>query len=148
MAIRATLFLNLPVRDLERTKQFFATLGFEFDHRFEDDASACLLLGNGASAMLMTEARFRDFSPRELPNLAQRASAIFALELPSRADVDRIADKAVELGGAQAMPPYEMGGFMYGRSFYDLEGHHWEVFFMDEAGFAKSRAQEAGPSVH
>ena len=145
MATEGTLYLNLPVRNLERSKAFFTALGFEFDPRFEDARSACMRLSEGASVMLLTDDRFKEFTRRELIDRSRDTGGIFSIELPTRFDVDELTDKALELGGSYAMPPLDLG-FMYNRSFYDPDGHHWEAFFMDEARFEAQREQPApGP---
>jgi len=126
------LYLNLPVKDLPASVAFFTKLGFQFNQQFTDESATCMIVSEAASVMLLTEARFRGFTKKQLASTATHSQAIFALSAESRADVDDFADKALAAGGTPAMAPTDLG-FMYLRSFYDLDGHHWEIFYMDEA---------------
>lgn len=126
------LFVNLAVRDLRRSMEMFSRLGFEFDPRFTDDKAACMVVSDEAYVMLLTEPFFKSFTKKELCDTSTRTEGLFALSCGSRAEVDELVRKAVAAGGSAAMPPVDHG-FMYGSSFYDLDGHHWEVLWMDEA---------------
>lgn len=127
------LFVNLPVADLKRSMEFFSRLGFEFDRRFTDDRAACMVIGEGAYAMLLTAPFFRTFTRNAICDTAGHTEALLAVSCASRAQVDAMVKTAVEHGGRHAMPAQEHGGFMYGWSFYDPDGHHWEVLWMDES---------------
>lgn len=124
------LFVNLAVRDLNRSKLFFTALGFEFDPRFTDDKAACMVVSDAAYVMLLLEPFFKTFTKRELCDTSTRTEGLFAVECTSRAEVDALVRKALAAGGSRAMDSQDQG-FMYGSSFYDLDGHHWEVFWMD-----------------
>ena len=124
------LFVNLAVRDLPRSMDFFRSLGFDFDRRFTDDKAACMIISSEAYVMLLTQPFFKTFTKRELCDTAKHTEGLFALSCDSRADVDAMVNKAVAGGGRPAMDPQDHG-FMYGSSFYDLDGHHWEVLWMD-----------------
>lgn len=124
------IFLNLPVRDLERAKTFFGKLGFGFNPRFTDEKAACLVLSDLGFVMLLQEKFFRSFTKREPCDTTRQNEALVALSCESRAEVDELANRALEAGGSPAMPPMDHG-FMYVRSFYDPDGHHWEVLWMD-----------------
>lgn len=124
------IFVNLPVRDLERTKAFFAKLGFGFNPQFTDDNAACMVVSDEAYVMLLKEPFFKTFTRRELCDTSTHTEGLFALSCKSRAEVDEIVKKAVGAGGSHAMDPVDHG-FMYGWSFYDPDGHHWEVLWMD-----------------
>jgi predicted lactoylglutathione lyase len=124
------IFVNLPVRNLESSKAFFAALGFSFNPKFTDDKAACMLVGSDGFVMLLAEPFFRTFTKREICNTATHSEGLFALSCQSREEVDTLAKTAVAKGGSHAMDPMDHG-FMYVRSFYDLDGHHWEVFWMD-----------------
>jgi predicted lactoylglutathione lyase len=124
------LFVNIPVRDLPRSIQFFETLGFTFNTQFTDATATCMLVGEDAYFMLVTPDRFKDFSRRPTGDPQKETSALFAISAGSRGEVDELAEKAISAGGAQVADPQDHG-FMYLRSFYDLDGHHWEVFWMD-----------------
>lgn len=124
------LFVNLPVCDLKRSVDFFTQLGLTFDPRFTDESATCMLIGQDAYAMLLVRDRFLDFTGRDLCDTRTHTEGIFALSCASRAEVDRMAEGARRAGGAPAIKPHDHG-FMYERGFYDLDGHHWTVFWMD-----------------
>jgi predicted lactoylglutathione lyase len=124
------LFVNLAVRDLDRSKEFFKTLGFEFDPKFTDENATCMLVGEDAYVMLLTEPFFRKFTRKEPCDTRAQTEALCAFSCESRAEVDDLVKKALAAGGKQALEPQDQG-FMYSRSFYDLDDHHWEVFWMD-----------------
>jgi predicted lactoylglutathione lyase len=124
------LFLNLPVSDLKKSMEFFAALGFSFNPQFTDENAACMLIGEGAFAMLLKEEFFKTFTKRPLADARQQTEGIFALSCESRAEVDQLLQKALDAGATPAMPSNDHG-FMYNISFYDLDGHHWEAFWMD-----------------
>jgi predicted lactoylglutathione lyase len=134
------MFVNLPVRDLQRSKAFFAKLGFTYDPRFTDDKAACMVVSDVAYVMLLQEAFYRTFTNREPCDTTRQNEGLVALSCESRAEVDALVRTALEAGGAQAMPPQDHG-FMYERSFYDPDGHHWEVLWMD-----REVAQGEGPA--
>jgi predicted lactoylglutathione lyase len=124
------LFLNLPVKNLKRSMEFFSKLGFEFNPQFTDSNAACMIISEEAFAMLLVEPYFKTFTKKEIASSATQTEGIFALSCSSRAEVDDIVKKAIAGGGKHAMDPNDHG-FMYGWSFYDLDDHHWEVIWMD-----------------
>lgn len=124
------MFVNLAVRDLEKSKGFFETLGFGFDPKFTDEKAACMVVGNDAYVMLLSEPFFRGFTKREPCDTARQTEALLAVSCTSRTEVDQMVRRAIDNGGAAAMDPQDHG-FMYGWSFYDPDGHHWEVLWMD-----------------
>ena len=124
------LFVNIPVNDLQRSINFFETLGFRFNPQFTDATATCMLVGGDAYFMLLTRQRFSDFSKRPTADPVRETGALFAVSVESRAEVDEVVKKAVAAGGSHAGEPFDHG-FMYGWSFYDLDGYHWEVFWMD-----------------
>ena len=126
------LFVNLPVRDLKRSKQFFAALGFEFNPRFTDDKAACMILSEQACVMLLVEPFFRTFTSREICDTASHTEALLSFSCASRAEVDDIVKRAVAAGGSPVNAPQDYG-FMYDWSFSDLDGHGWGVLWMDPA---------------
>jgi predicted lactoylglutathione lyase len=129
------LFVNLAVRDLKRSMSFFSSLGFTYNATFTDDKAACMIVNDQACVMLLTEPFFKGFTRRELCDTTRQTEGLFALSCTSRSEVDELVQKAVAAGGSHAMEPQDHG-FMYGWSFYDLDGHHWEVFWMDPAAGA------------
>ena len=124
------IFVNLAVKDLNRSVEFFTKLGFAFDPRFTDEQATCMIVSDEAFVMLLVESRFRDFTKKTIVDAATATEAILALTAESREQVDELAEKALAAGGSPANDPMEMD-FMYGRSFNDPDGHLWEVFWMD-----------------
>jgi predicted lactoylglutathione lyase len=131
------MFLNLPVRELERSVEFFRKLGFEFNQQFTDQRAACMILNADAYVMLLTVEYFRTFTMREMVDTTKYSECMTAFSCPTRAAVDELAHAALAAGGTSAMPPIDMG-FMYSRSFYDLDGHHWEPVWMDQSAVTKT----------
>jgi predicted lactoylglutathione lyase len=126
------MFVNLAVRDLKKSMAFFSSLGFTFNPKFTDDNAACMIVSDEGFVMLLTESFFRRFTKLELCDTTRQTEALIALSCASRPEVDDTVKKAVAAGGRPAMDPQDHG-FMYASSFYDLDGHHWEVFWMDPA---------------
>ena len=110
------IFVNLAVKDLNRSVEFFTKLGFAFDQRFTDEQATCMIVSDEAFVMLLVESRFRDFTKKTIIDSATATEAILALTAESREQVDELADKALAAGGSPANDPMEMD-FMYGRSF-------------------------------
>lgn len=133
------LFLNLPVRDLAASMRFFEHLGFAFDPKFTDQTAACMVLSEQAYVMLLQRDRFAEFAVKPVADAAQSTGLMVAVSAADRADVDALADAALEAGGTKAADPIDHG-FMYGRSFFDLDGHHWETMWMS------AEAVEQGPA--
>lgn len=125
-----TIFVNLPVRNLERATRFFKALGFTFNARFTDERAACMVISQEAFAMLLVEPFFKTFTSRQICETSTHAEALFALSCESRGEVDAMVAKAVAAGGADPGRTQDHG-FMYGRGFDDPDGHHWEVLWMD-----------------
>ena len=125
------IFLNLPVQDLNRSMDFFSQLGFCFNPQFTDEKAACMVISDEAYVMLLRQPFFKTFTRREICDTATHSEGLFALSCTSRAEVDDMVRKALDAGGAPAMPPQDHG-FMYASSFYDVDGHHWEVLWMDQ----------------
>jgi len=130
------IFINLPVRDLERTKGFFAQLGFAFNPQFTDEKAACMIVSEEAYVMLLAEPFFRTFTKRKVCDTSTHVEGLFALSCESRAEVDDMVRKAIAAGGSHAMDPQDHG-FMYGWSFCDPDGHQWEVLWMDPKAIAR-----------
>lgn len=126
------IFVNLPVKDLARSVAFFTGAGFTFNPQFTDDNATCMVISDDIYAMLLVEPFFRTFTEKSIADTATTTEAIVALGLDSKEQVDRIADAAVAGGGAEAKRAQDESP-MYTRSFFDLDGHHWELFWMDPA---------------
>jgi predicted lactoylglutathione lyase len=129
------IFVNLPVKDLGRSTEFFTKLGFPVEERFTDAKAGCLVISDDIYAMLLTEEFFRTFTTKDLADARATTEAIVALEVDSRQRVDELADRALESGGSPVKEPMEQDG-MYERSFADPDGHLWEVFHVDSAAAA------------
>ena len=123
------IFVNLAVRDVKRSIEFFTKLGFTFNAEFTDDNAACMVVNPDAFVMLLGEPFFKTFTKREICDTGSHSEALLALSCGSRAEVDEMVKRAIEAGGSHAMDAMDRG-FMYGWSFYDLDGHHWEVLWM------------------
>ena len=132
------IWVNLPVENLQKSVAFFTGLGFAFDARFTDDSATCLVLGEDMNVMLLNRERFKSFTTGPVADPRAATGALMGLGVESRAKVDELADKAIA-GGGRAYRAAEDHGFMYGRSFQDLDGHVWELFCMDMAAFEKMR---------
>jgi uncharacterized protein len=124
------IFVNLSVRDLQRSMAFFSKLGFEFNPKFTDDKAACMIIGSSSYVMLLAESFFKTFTKREICDTSKHTEGLFAISCTSKAEVDQMVNTAIAAGGSHAMDPMDHG-FMYGWSFYDPDGHHWEVMWMD-----------------
>lgn len=125
------IFINLPVKDLNKSKKFFTGLGFSFNPQFTDEKAACLVIGENIFAMLLAEPFFKSFSGRKITNTAKSSEVMLAIDADSREKVDEMVRKAVDSGGSVYNPP-ENHGWMYGHSFTDPDGHQWEVMHIDE----------------
>jgi uncharacterized protein len=124
------MFVNLSVRDLEKSKTFFGALGFSFNPKFTDDKAACMIVNDEAFVMLLTEPFFKTFTRREVCDTSRYTEGLLSISCGSRTEVDEVVKNALAAGGQHAMDAQDHG-FMYGWSFYDPDGHHWEVFWMD-----------------
>jgi uncharacterized protein len=124
------LFVNIVVADLQRSINFFEALGFSFNRQFTDATATAMLVGEDAYFMLLTRDKMAQFTTREIGDPTGPTTALYALGVESREAVDVMVNAAIAAGGSHAMPAQDHG-FMYGWSFYDLDGHHWEVFWMD-----------------
>lgn len=126
------LFVNLPVRDLDRSVAFFTALGFMFNPKFTDENATCMVVSDTVNVMLLVEPFFAGFTPRPVADARTATEVLLALSCDSREDVEAFVRKAIDAGGATPMPARDMG-FMYQHGFEDLDGHLWEVFWMDES---------------
>jgi predicted lactoylglutathione lyase len=126
------IFVNLPVKDLPAAKRFFGALGFAFNPQFTNDDAACMVIEENIFAMLLTEAYFKTFITSEIADAGRTKEVLVALSCGSRQEVDDLLGKAVAAGG-KAWRPVQDQGFMYAASFQDLDGHVWELAWMDPA---------------
>ena len=119
-----------PFAISKKSMDFFSALGFEFNKQFTNDQGACMVISDDAYVMLLSEPFFKTFTKQALCDTSKSTEGLFALSCESRAEVDEIVRKAITAGGRHAMDAQDRE-FMYGWSFYDLDGHHWEVLWMD-----------------
>lgn len=126
------IFVNLPVKDLDRSKEFFSKLGFTFNAQFTDQNAACMMIAENIFAMLLVEKFFKTFTKKEISDAKESTEVLLALDADSREEVDEMIKKAVAAGGSTYMDPMDHG-WMYGHSFADLDGHQWEILYMDES---------------
>ncbi|GLX70672.1 VOC family protein [Paenibacillus glycanilyticus] len=131
-----SMFVNLPVKDLKKSIAFFGEVGFEFNPNFTDDNATCMVIGENIYAMLLVEGYFKTFTKKEIADTSKVTEVLVALMVESRAKVDKLVDSAIEAGGQIANDTQDLG-FMYQRSFLDLDGHQWEIGFMDESAISQ-----------
>jgi predicted lactoylglutathione lyase len=123
------IFVNLPVKELQRSVAFFTRLGFKFEPRFTDENATCMIVGENIFVMLLVERFFKTFTTKELCDTTKSTEVLVCLSCDSRAQVDELVAKAVAAGGAAPRTPQDHG-FMYGHGFEDLDGHIWELVYM------------------
>ncbi len=126
------IFINLAVKDIKKSIDFFTKLGFSFNPQFTDEHATCMIIGENIFAMLVTEQRFKDFTKKEICNAHKNTEVLLAMNAESKEKVDEMVKNAVDAGGLIYMEPQDHG-WMYGHSFADLDGHQWEIFYMDES---------------
>lgn len=132
------IFLNLPVAELNRSKNFYEALGWKVNQEFCDDAAACIVIDDNICLMLLTRAYFTTFSKRQVADTTEKLGATYGLALTSAAEVDALASAALAAGGTEEISEgkrsQEEQVGMYSRTFLDPDGHQWEPFWMDYAG--------------
>ncbi|MES2669930.1 MAG: VOC family protein [Pseudomonadota bacterium] len=124
------LFVNLPVEDLDRTVAFFTALGFGFNPKFTDENATCMVISEHIQVMLLVKPFFAGFTKKPIADARAATEVLLALSCESRDEVDAMVAKAVAAGAATPTPANDLG-FMYQHAFEDLDGHQWEVFWMD-----------------
>lgn len=136
------IFVNLPVKSVAASRQFFGSLGFGFNEQFSDENTTCMVIEENIFAMLMEHVRFQDFITGEISDATKATEVLTCLSADSRAQVDDTLAKALAAGGKPWKPILDMGP-MYGCSFQDLDGHVWELMYMDQAAMAEMEAAQA-----
>lgn len=124
------IFVNLPVKNLNHSVDFFTKLGFTFNSQFTDETSTCMIISEDIYVMLLTEDRFKTFTPKPICDATKSTEVLVCLSAENRAAVDDMVYKAVVAGGTTYNEPQDHG-FMYGHGFQDLDGHIWEIMYMD-----------------
>jgi len=133
------IFVNLPVKDLDRSVRFFTELGYTFDPRFTDETATCMVVSEDIYVMLLTEPKFREFTPKDICDTSRYTEVLIALSAPSREAIDEMVRKAVAAGGSTYCEPQDHG-FMYQHGFQDPDGHIWELVYMEPSALAPQPA--------
>jgi hypothetical protein len=128
-SVSKQIFINLPVADLPKSIAFFKALGFSQNLQFTDDTGTCIVVSDTISVMLLTHARFRDFTPKAICDTSKAVEVLLNLSCESRDEVDGLVAKALAAGGSTYDEPEDLG-FMYSHSFVDPDGHGWGIFHM------------------
>ncbi|MFD7875952.1 VOC family protein [Streptomyces sp. NPDC059766] len=126
------IFVNLPVTDLDASKKFFTDLGYTINPQFSDENAASVVISDTIVAMLLTHSFYATFTDKEIADAKKSSEVLVALSAPSREKVDELVDRALAAGGMVSGRTQDLG-FMYGRAFDDLDGHTWEIVWMDPA---------------
>ncbi|MEU9715733.1 VOC family protein [Streptomyces sp. NPDC047976] len=126
------IFVNLPVKDLDAAKAFWEKLGYSFNPQFTDHTAACMVVSDSIFAMLLTEEKFKEFATKPVADASKTTEVMVALSADSREKVDEVVDAALAAGAVEPRPVMDLG-FMYGRTFEDLDHHVWEFVWMDPA---------------
>lgn len=124
------IFVNLPVKNLNKSIEFFTKLGFTFNQQFTDETATCMIVTDDIFVMLLTEDKFKSFTPKEICDTKKYTEVLLCLSLESRKQVDEIVQKAVSAGGTTYNEALDHG-FMYSHGFQDLDGHIWELIYME-----------------
>jgi len=125
------IFVNLPIKNMERSQAFFKGLGFTFNPQFTNEQGACMIVSEDHNyVMLLVEPFFKGFTDKPVADATKATEVLICLSCGSRDEVDTLVKKAVAAGGTSPMPPQDHG-FMYGHGFTDLDGHMWELMYMD-----------------
>jgi len=126
------IFVNLPVKDLDKSMAFFKALGFTFNAQFTDETAACMVISDDIFAMLLTHDKFKQFTPKAIADTSKISEVLTCLSAESKDEVNKMVDAALKAGGQKLREPQDYG-FMYERSFQDPDGHIWEIMWMDPA---------------
>jgi uncharacterized protein len=132
------IFINLPVRDLQKATAFYTAIGATKNPQFSDDTTSCMVLSETIFVMLLTHAKWGIFTKKPLVDARRESEVMLAISAENRKAVDQITDAAGANGGTADVNPKQDHGFMYGRSFEDVDGHIWESVFVDMSQFPKS----------
>jgi len=132
------IFVNLPVRDLNKATAFYTAIGATKNPQFSDDTASCMVLSESIFVMLLTHAKWATFTSKPIVNAHRESEVMLALSAENRQAVDKITDAAGANGGKADVNPKQDHGFMYGRSFEDVDGHIWECMFVDMSQIPKS----------
>lgn len=132
------IFINLPVNDLKKSVKFFTALGLSFNPEFTDKNAACLILSDSTFVMLITKSFFKTFTNKDISDARQATEVLIAIQVDSRERIDQVTNKVKKAGGLLISGPQDLG-WMYQQSFADLDGHMWELIYMDETELRKNK---------
>ncbi|MEZ5347379.1 MAG: VOC family protein [Pyrinomonadaceae bacterium] len=130
------IYVNLPIGDLDSSVKFFSALGFGFNPQFTDKNATCMIVGEDSFVMLLVKDFFSTFTPKEISDATKTTEVLLAVSCESKDAVNEMVDKAIEAGGTETREPQDHG-FMFARSFNDLDGHIWEIMWMDESAMTE-----------
>jgi predicted lactoylglutathione lyase len=126
------IWINLPVKNIDRSKAFFTALGFSLNPQFSGTDAACVQIGQkGVIMMLFNEVTFEGFTRNKIADTIKGTEVLFSIDAESREEVDEMLSKAIKAGGSVVAESGEKDGWMYGCAFADLDGHRWNVLYMD-----------------
>ena len=131
------IYVNLPVKDLDKSIAFFTQLSYKFNPQFTNDNATCMIVGEGIFVMLLVEKFFQTFTPKPICDANKSTEVLLCLSCDSRDAVDALVRKAVAAGASTPNPPKD-DGFMYGHGYQDLDGHLWELMYMDMSAMPKT----------
>lgn len=124
------IFVNLPVKDLNKSKEFFTAIGFSINPQFTDDTAACVVISEDIYAMILTHAKYKEFTKKEIADATKTSEVLNCISFDSKEEVNRFVDAALNAGATTSREPMDHG-FMFARTFDDLDGHTWEAIYMD-----------------
>tara|TARA_R110001583_G_scaffold180713_1_gene337868 strand:+ start:561 stop:962 length:402 start_codon:yes stop_codon:yes gene_type:complete len=130
--VNRQIFINLATKNLSEAKNFFRELGFQFNAQFSNEDGCCVVVADNISIMLLTESHFKNFTEKSICDSQVSAESLLCISCESREEVDKLVTKAKSLGANVPREPQDHG-FMYGHGFEDLDGHTWELLFMDQS---------------
>jgi predicted lactoylglutathione lyase len=133
------IFVNLPVKNLQRSIKFFTRLGFQFNPQFTDETATCMIVSENIFVMLLTHEKFQTFTPNAICDATQSTEVLTCLSVDSRAKVDEMVREAVVAGGTTYNEPQDHG-FMYAHGFQDLDGHIWELVYMEPSAITQAES--------
>jgi len=131
------IFVNLPVKDLKKSIEFFTRLGYKFNPQFTDETATCMIVSEEIYVMLLTHEKFKTFTPNQICDATKSTEVLLCLSFESRGDVDEMVRKAVAAGGKTYNQPQDHG-FMYAHGYQDLDGHIWELIYMEPSAVDQS----------
>ena len=132
--MKAQIFINLPVNNVDKSFEFYAQMGFINDSKFSDESAKCMVLSDDIFLMILSHDRFKTFVTKPISDISKTIPALYSLSLESLEKVNEMANNALEAGGKEPVEAKDYG-FMQQRTIEDLDGHTWELFYMDESKF-------------